>query len=230
MDIKKIKIMKHFTNQTQFRKYYDSKKIFSQNGQDYFVAEYFNFKKKGIFVDIGANDGIKFSNTYHLEKQLNWGGICIEPIPTVYEKLNINRTCTKINVGISDKDSIETFAYMEPSSMMLSGILKEYHPNHLDRINAQMKEKKCKLIKVEVKCTLINKLLENNKIYNIDYMNIDTEGNEFKIIKSLDFEKFKITILSVENNYKDKNQTSFILSKGYQLIGILGGDEIFIKK
>lgn len=41
-------------------------------------------KSNGFYVDIGANDGRSFSNTYHLEKSQGWRGILVEPIMHVY--------------------------------------------------------------------------------------------------------------------------------------------------
>lgn len=222
--------MKNFKNKKEFKEFYSNKKIYSQYGQDYLVSEFFNFKKNGVFIDVGANDGIKLSNTFYLEKELNWTGICFEPIPKTFEKLKLNRNCKIFNIGISDKESVETFVFMEPSSMMLSGILNDYHPNHLDRIKKQMKENNSKLIEVKVHCKTLEQVLTQENIFNIDYLSIDTEGNEFKIVKSIDFNKFSINLLTVENNYKNPDQTNFILSKGYELIGNLGVDEVFKKK
>ena len=50
---------------------------FSQHRQDLFVQYYYRKSESGLFfVDIGANDGITFSNTYALEKNAKWGGVC----------------------------------------------------------------------------------------------------------------------------------------------------------
>ncbi len=60
----------------------------SQCGQDKFLIEnLFKGKKNGIFVEIGAFDGIKYSNTYNLEVDYGWAGLCIEPIPEQFENL-----------------------------------------------------------------------------------------------------------------------------------------------
>ena len=59
----------------------------SQLGQDLKVLKFYNNKKNGFFVEIGASDGINLSNTYLLEKEYDWKGVCVEPIPYNYEKL-----------------------------------------------------------------------------------------------------------------------------------------------
>jgi hypothetical protein len=64
---------------------------YSQLGQDLEVINYYNNKDNGFFVEIGASNGIELSNTYLLEKQYKWKGICCEPIPKRFAELVINR-------------------------------------------------------------------------------------------------------------------------------------------
>ena len=65
---------------------------FSQFGQVKWIFERLSRNKENKFyVDIGANDGITLSNTYFLEKN-GWDGIAVKPIPSVYEKLNLEKT------------------------------------------------------------------------------------------------------------------------------------------
>ena len=55
----------------------------SQNGQDVVLAnDVFARKRKGVFVDVGAHDGVTFSNTLMLERDFDWSGVCIEPLPS----------------------------------------------------------------------------------------------------------------------------------------------------
>jgi hypothetical protein len=58
--------------------------------QSDFVLNYFNKQRGGFFIDVGANDGITESNTFDLENNYDWRGICIEPHPVAYAKLTIN--------------------------------------------------------------------------------------------------------------------------------------------
>ena len=63
----------------------------SQLGQDLQVLKYYSNKRNGFFVEIGASDGIHFSNTYLLESKYNWKGICVEPLPDKFLNLCSNR-------------------------------------------------------------------------------------------------------------------------------------------
>ena len=68
---------------------------FSQLGQDLAVLKYYNNKRNGYFVEAGASDGLDLSNTYLLEKEFGWSGICVEPIPEIFKRLVVNRPNSK---------------------------------------------------------------------------------------------------------------------------------------
>src|ERR1700737_1153698 len=76
----------------------------SQCGQDkYLYTNFFKDKPNGVFVDVGAHDGVSLSNTFFFEKGMTWTGICVEPIPDVFALLKANRNCTCIQACICDK-------------------------------------------------------------------------------------------------------------------------------
>lgn len=76
---------------------------YSQAGQDAFVIDWLG-PGPGYFVDIGAHDGIVHSNTYTLEHDFGWIGVCVEPDPGPFAELNHNRACLTSGVAISDHD------------------------------------------------------------------------------------------------------------------------------
>ena len=66
---------------------------YSQYGQDVWLLSHLNNKRNGYFIEAGAGDGIRLSNTYLLEKDYSWNGICVEAYQPLYEKLKNNRSC-----------------------------------------------------------------------------------------------------------------------------------------
>ena len=66
---------------------------YSQSQQDKIVDILFSKKMNGFFVDIGAHNGVNFSNSLFFETYRDWKGVCIEPIPEVFEQLQKNRNC-----------------------------------------------------------------------------------------------------------------------------------------
>jgi FkbM family methyltransferase len=210
-------------------------KYYSQCNQDKFVNEnYFKNHKNGVFLDIGAHDGISLNNTYFFEKELNWTGICIEPIPEVFDKLKKNRKCICIQGCISEVSSEEEdFLRISgpPHLEMLSGLINKYDKRHLERIHRELAAYGCSYEIIKVKCYNINEILEKNNIKHINFLSLDTEGGEFKILKSIDFSKYKIDIISVEDNYRDPRFIPFLKKHGFIFVKFLRRqDLVFVHK
>ncbi len=205
-------------------------KYFSQYSQDVFVDKVILRKKQnGFFVEIGAHDGISFSNTYFLEKYRNFDGLCIEPNPSVFTKLQKNRKCTLLNACISDSENAVNFLVIEGYGEMLSGIIDTYDPMHLDRINNMIAQEGGTKKEIFVKSTLLQNIsFLEGKI--IDYMSIDTEGNEINILKTIDFIKTKIICLTIENNYDNSLIEEIMKNNNYVKVYRLGDDDVYLLK
>lgn len=204
---------------------------YSQSGQDKFLNEIiFKNKRNGSFVDIGANDGITYSNSYFFENELNWRGVCLEPIPAVFEKLNKLRKSININCCIAPQEGIKEFLLVEGYAEMLSGLVENYDDRHLKRIEKEIKDFGGRANKINLPCRNLNNLLNEQKFTKIDYCSIDTEGGEFEILKSIDFKQISINVFSIENNYKESDMRYYMEFNGYELITTLEADEIYSKK
>ena len=163
---------------------------YSQSNQDKWVVEFLRFKKNGYFVELGAYDGIQSSNTYYMEKNLGWEGLCVEANPRVYQSLIKNRKSKNINVALND--------YV--GECFFLG----------DKITTHG---------IKVPCNLLsNVLIENNCPNNIDYLSIDIEGYEYIVLKDFDFDRWNIGMMTIEHNlYCDgdvrKNKIYDLLTK-----------------
>lgn len=205
-------------------------KYFSQYGQDEFIDKVvLNKKRKGFFVDIGAHDGVSLSNSNFFETSREFTGLCIEPNPTVFEELQKNRHCDMLNVCISETEGTAKFLAIEGYSQMLSGIIDHYHPNHLQRIDSYIVKHGGSKKEIEVKCTpLQNILILLNK--KIDFISIDTEGNELSILKSIDFAKLQVDCFTIENNYGELGIGQIMKENGYIKVYRLGDDDVYLLK
>ena len=104
----------------------------SQYGQDKYINEnFFKGKESGVFIDIGANDGVFLSNTLFFEKTLKWDGLAIEPLPVTFKKLKANRECTVVNACVNDIDGEVSFMAVDGYAEMLSGIVDRYDDRHI---------------------------------------------------------------------------------------------------
>jgi len=60
--------------------------FYSQARQDEFVTQVLKNKRNGFFIDIGCSDPVNINNSFHLETDLDWNGICIDIQPADFSK------------------------------------------------------------------------------------------------------------------------------------------------
>jgi len=191
----------------------------SQCNQDE-ILERFVFKglRNGVFVDVGAHDGVSLNNTLYFERNNDWTGVNIEPIEKVFNKLIESRPkCININLAVSDKNGYEKFLINSGYTEMLSGLKSKIDPRHMNRIEYENGSigGTSDLITVETK--RLDSIFDENNIKHINYLSIDVEGAEFQVIKSIDFDKVFIDVIGFENNYYDTSIPimEYLQNKGY---------------
>jgi FkbM family methyltransferase len=201
--------------------------FFSQAGQDKFINNsYFRSMKNGFFVEIGAYNGIDGSNCYFFEKFLNWSGIAIEPSTSQFLLLQKNRKCKCINKAVAKKNEKIEFIDVIEGYTQMSGINNSSYQKTLEIIK---KDLRTVLDKKIIEAATFSDIVEYN--YLIDYLSIDVEGGEMDILESIDFNLYKIKVLSIENNYPNEiNYEKYLSDKGFCYIDNVGVDEIYFNK
>jgi FkbM family methyltransferase len=177
----------------------------SQYNQDrYLETNIFKGFKNGIFVDVGAHNGISINNTLYFEKNNSWTGINIEPIEKIYNELLINRpNCININCAVCNNDGETEFICNTGYTEMISGIKDTFDPRHIMRLQRDNKLTGSTSEIIKVKTKKLETIFDSNKITHINYLSIDVEGAEFEVIKSINFNKVFIDVIGFENNYND---------------------------
>lgn len=205
-------------------------KYYSQYGQDKYLRDtFFSQLNNGFFIEVGADDGIDKSNTLFFEKK-GWNGICIEPSPTRYKRLEANRSCHCFNIGIHSRSCKMDFLDIDGYGKGLSGIIESYDPRHLQRIKLEtsknIKTKYCK--NIEIQCRPLDDIIREVGVNHVDYISIDVEGHELAVLQSINFDEVSFGVISIENNYKDFTIKSFLEKKGYTWFTNVEIDDIYI--
>jgi FkbM family methyltransferase len=201
----------------------------SQCGQDKWVIETLFPQARGlVFVDIGANDGVKFSNTLVLERNFQWTGLAVEPIPDVFERLRQNRTCTVIEGCVTNRPGLRKFQLVTGYAQMLSGLADQYDLRHQVRIAADLARTGGTRTEIDVMCYTLPQLLEQAGISSVDYLSIDVEGAELPILKAIDWSALDVRVIGVENNYQDYRIPLFLKRRGFSFHSIVG-DEFYVR-
>ena len=208
-------------------------KYYSQFNQDQIINTFLDNKNNGVFVDIGAYDGITYSNSYFFEKYRNWSGFCFEPNPVIFKKLEETRKTVLINGGVSKNDGKLTYKRFSGSQEleMLSGFSDFFNEDQLNRIDTELnKTKDSSAETISINTFSLHKFLNDKGINKIDYCSIDTEGGEFEILKTIDFKNVYFSTLSIENNYNAKEVVEYMQKHGFQFQFIWKCDLFFINK
>ena len=183
----------------------------SQGGQDYWVyGEVFN-EAEGFFLDVGAYDGVLFSNTFILEKRYNWKGICIEANPKTYEKLVSNRQCRCIEACIDEVEGEVEFS----ANHLMGGIVAEDCDNSDSEGDF-----------IRVKALRLDQILKDEGAPNvIDYLSIDIEGAEDRALLTFPFDDYQFNCITIE---RPSDSLRKVLSKnGYILIKDMPDLDVF---
>lgn len=201
----------------------------SQVGQDRLLNERFLFNKKnGVFLDIGAHDGMTGSNTYFFEKELGWQGICFEPLPHLFKQLRECRDCICINACVGPISGMVPFLHLNSCDEQLSGMCSTYDKRQLDIVMNDLSIYGGNCAVMLLPCVRLHDVLEQYGIAHVDYLSLDTEGSELEILKTIDFSKVSIDMMSVENNFNEPFIREFLETKGFIFIEHIVVDDIYI--
>lgn len=205
---------------------------YSQSKQDEILDTHiFKGLKKGVFVDVGAWDGVCFSNTLFFEKEREWKGIHIEPLPDKFADLVKNRpNSINLNLAISDSEGEGEFLAITGNTGMLSGLTSNYDERHIQRIERETKELNTETKTIQVKMRRLDSIFKEYNVKRVNYLSIDAEGSEMNIIRSIDFGFTFIDVIGFENNYADKSIAilEFLKQKGFVRLPINHRDDIFV--
>jgi FkbM family methyltransferase len=205
-----IKILTTLKDNGVTENYFKSK---SQLRQDLFVLSHLKFKRDGFFVEFGATNGVDLSNTYLLEKEFGWKGILAEPAIIWHKDLRMNRSCL-IEDSCVWSNTGEELIFTESQDPELSTLTKLKLKDSLRYKRLTSKEYLIRTI------SLTDLLRKFQAPSVIDYLSIDTEGSEYEILKSFDFQNYKFQVITCEHNFsQDRNKVYSLLSKnGYKRV------------
>lgn len=193
---------------------------YSQLGQDLSVANFYQMKHNGYFIDVGAWDGQEISNTYMLETQLNWTGICIEPLPEQFQKLQSCRSAICLPLAAYSQSDLE-FDFVIAEG--LSGIVNciDCHKHVLNKNKIKVKTK-----------TLTDIMDQYNSPKFIEYLSIDTEGSELEVLKGINWDKYSFGYINIEHNNVEPRRSEmrqYLITKGYKFLRENVVDDDYIK-
>ncbi len=193
----------------------------SQKFQDrWVIEEALPGKRNGYFVELAAADGVTHSNTYALENLFDWTGLCIEPNPEFYAQLVKNRDCSFESAAISDRREQVKFRI---DNGQLGGVVADDTDNSPGARGNELEQAKI----IEVPAFRLEAILKkHNAPPVIDYLSLDVEGCEERIIRDFRFNLYQFNCITVERPTPVVNQTLF--DNGYLFVKNFRNDSFYV--
>ena len=189
----------------------------SQSNEDRVLVEIFKDMCKGTYVELGALDGILFSNTYVFHQDLEWQGVLVELSPVNYANLKANRKyeLAVVNAGICDTE--KTVHFMQVPEGAVNGIWEFAAQSFREHWWSGMSPEKDG---VPIACLPLSYVLGNVSVpFFADFFSLDVEGAELQVLNSVDFSRAAFGMLVIEadgrDSEKDVSVRKLLSSKGY---------------
>ena len=201
----------------------------STKGQDRWIIKNMLFSHRGgFFVEVGAADGFTHSNSYVLERDYGWTGIAVEANSCYAAELRSNRKCRCVHACVDDDErSIDFFEFG-----FLSGIVDHDTDNNFTTRDFLLRRYPNKIRKMQT-TTLLQILLSEGAPSTIDYLSLDVEGAEHRILRNFPFDRFRFECVTIERPTHALHDllsgAGYILTKIFRYDGFYVSRELALK-
>ncbi|HSI07552.1 MAG TPA: FkbM family methyltransferase [Rariglobus sp.] len=207
----------------------------AQWGDDLLVWEHFNRSPIGIFLEAGANDPIKLSQTYLLEQQ-GWTGILIDPVPSCCEALRRVRTRSHVfQNALGGPQHRGKLRLRVPSgcselthAVANGGEVGDAEMQAASSIAERRQEASDGDEIIEAGFITIDEALKTAGFDRLDYLSLDLEGFELPALQGLDFSRIRPRVVIIEDRLENLSRHRFMLNKGYKLVRRNGSNNWYV--
>lgn len=198
--------------------------FFGQHLEDVVLWKFFRNRPPGVYVDVGAHDGIIRSNSYLFEK-LGWKGICIEAHPTYAEMCKKNRPkAIVINAAVANenKESVSFYATPTGGFSTLDRSMESYFKSAYSRHFKGYTE-------VKVPMVTLASVFKQHRIDKVDFISLDIEGSELNALRGIRWKNVRPRIIISEalTPTHEANLREFMLERKYVYAKKLGNNFFF---
>lgn len=161
----------------------------------------------GRFLEIGANDPVLLSQTWHLA-QSGWRGLLVEPIPELATRLRAERPDAQVVEAVCTRPASATELMLRvPQSTGHATVMDRFADDNDELVRA-----------IRVSTTTADALIERELAGKVDFISIDVEGHEADVLKGLSLQRWRPTLVLIEDDMSSMTPSRLLWGKGYRLL------------
>jgi FkbM family methyltransferase len=161
---------------------------------------------KGFFVEVGANDPMQGSQSWHLE-QLGWRGMLVEPQPDLATRLRETRKAQVFAVACSSPSNAGQSLALHVAGPMSALDCDRMSPGAIPD----------EIIKVPVR-TLDDLLVKAGAPAPLQFLSVDVEGHEIEVLSGFDFARWRPRLILLEDHVSNLAKHRFMWRARYRLV------------
>ena len=182
----------------------------SRNAEEWLVRDFFQDRRDGVFLDVGANHYRDESNTYYLETQLGWSGVSVDALEAFSADYRAHRPRTQYFARfVSDVTDSTARFYVPEENKLVASASFEFTERH-----------GAPGVATEVRTTTLDALLERAGLAHIDFLTMDIELAEPKALAGFDVDRYRPALVCIEAHQEVRQEVlDYFTRHGYTVVG-----------
>jgi FkbM family methyltransferase len=178
--------------------------------EEWIVRDFFQDRRGGVFLDVGANHYKTHSNSFFLETSLGWSGVAIDALPEFGPDYAAHRPRTKFVAMFATDVSDQTVTLFEPEgNKLIASHSRDFTEDKGERGAAR-----------QVPTTTLNDVLDQAGIPTVDFLSMDIELAEPKALAGFDIDRFQPALVCIEIHPEVRQQVlDYFAAHQYVLVG-----------
>ena len=189
------------------------------------IEALFRANKPVRFIQVGANDGVRFDDLYFTVTSARWSGLVIEPLPNMYKRLVSNYQdhpqVKPLNIAIHPTEQQAVLYHVKSNAL---GKYPDYAAGIPSMLRSHLIDHGVNEDDIEetlVPCKTLTQVALESGFIEVDVLQIDTEGFDVEVLRTIDFSVIKPEIIKFEwmnlTNEDRQSASNLLKNEGYTL-------------